>query len=171
MKALELLGQRFGKLVVMERVPKNSRYKWLCCCDCGRQTVVEGSRLRKNPTKSCGCWRTEYKTTHNQSGKNISAEYRAWGGMLTRCSLSFEGFLDYRGRGIVVCDRWRGGDGFQNFFADMGKRPSSLHSLDRIDVDGNYEPLNCRWATKKEQSRNQRKHIYAWEFAMEGVGV
>ena len=97
---------------------------------------------------------SERATTH---GKSNLSEYNVWHAMTQRCSIeSDKRYPDYGGRGIRVCERWLGEDGINNFLSDMGPRPSPKHSLDRIDVDGNYEPTNCRWATAKEQRANQR---------------
>lgn len=118
---------------------------------------------------------------HSISGRKLwSPEYSAWVGMKHRCNCTTGSrFASYGGRGILVCSRWQGCDGFKNFLADMGKRPSSSYSLDRIDNDGNYEPSNCRWATAGEQSRNRRKVnlfyspfvMWAWEIHEEAVGA
>lgn len=155
---IDLTGKRFGRLSVTSfahaNPPRRQAY-WNALCDCGERVVVHGSRLRLGHTKSCGCRvrdaGAERLFVHGEYG---SAEYRTWRGMLNRCHNTREpGFANYGGRGIVVCHRWR--DSFKNFLADMGRKPSTRHSIDRIDNDGNYEPDNCRWATAKEQSRNQ----------------
>jgi hypothetical protein len=135
---------------------------WLCRCDCGNETTVATSNLtKKQPTKSCGCHRREEignrSRTHGDGSipRGIAREYAAWQQMKNRClNPNDKRFADYGGRGITVCDRWV--NTYENFLADMGRRPSSRHSLDRVDVNGNYEPSNCRWATNREQSRNRR---------------
>lgn len=134
-----------------------------CRCECGKTKTIQLSSLtrRNNPSKSCGCLRDEISTTH---GATNSDEYRAWKAMKNRCyySRNIE-FQHYGGRGIVVCERWI--NSFENFLADMGPRPSKRHSLDRFpNVNGNYEPSNCRWATSSEQHRNRRNnHLIAFD--------
>lgn len=96
-----------------------------------------------------------------KDGLSRTKEYRAWSGMIHRCyHKSYSLFHRYGGRGITVCDRWMGDDGFSNFMKDMGLAPSDKHSLDRERNDGNYEPDNCRWATIEEQNRNRRTNVY-----------
>lgn len=159
----DLKGKKFGRLTVIERVENDkTQSKWKCVCECGIVRFVLGTCLRTGHTKSCGCLAAERsaesKLIHGQaSRKNETAEYRIWIGMTKRCRNERNAaWKNYGGRGIKVCERWLI---FENFFEDMGRRPSDGHSLDRINVDGNYEPSNCRWATSTEQARNTRLNI------------
>jgi hypothetical protein len=161
-----IIGQRFGRLKVIADAPPRlapngvSILRSLCVCDCQKQVVVQNSLLRKGLTKSCGCLRVEVsRATHYVHGHhtigNQTPTYTTWQSMRQRCDdPNCHAFQHYGGRGIVVCDRWKR---FENFLADMGERPSGLE-IDRINNDGNYEPGNCRWATRKEQMRNTRQN-------------
>lgn len=148
----DLTGMRFGRLTVIAAAGIKSRQRqWRCVCDCGGTKVVAGSSLKSGCTKSCGCLNSETarkaRTSHGMFG---APEYNSWAAMIQRCTNEKEKrFADYGGRGIKVCARWL--ESFENFYADMGERPEGM-TLDRKENDGNYEPSNCRWATKLEQS-------------------
>lgn len=102
---------------------------------------------------------TEMGVRHGETGPNVTTEYKAWASMINRCTTkqrNTSGYKHYVLRGIKVCDRWLGEEGYSNFLADMGRKPTPSHTLDRLDSNGNYEPGNCRWATMKEQGENKR---------------
>lgn len=168
-KRSDLNGKRFGRLTVIRYeyfVSKNGKKRlgWLCVCDCGKQTHPPTAYLLNKKTESCGCQAREKivakAKTHGMEG---TPEYRAWRGMIRRCTYIKEARYDaYGGRGIKTCDEWR--NSFSAFYAFMGNRPSKNHSVDRINVNGNYEPGNVRWATTKEQGRNKRSNVWLSAF-------
>lgn len=156
-KTIDLTGRKFDRWEVIRKsdVRIDNRVAWICKCDCGEEKVVISTNLTRGLTKSCGCIRIEKQIKHGHNTKErVSSEYNSWHSMKQRCeNPNDDRFQDYGGRGIKVCDRWRF---FDNFLADMGEKPSPSHSIDRIDVNGDYEPSNCKWATPKEQQRNTR---------------
>jgi len=157
---LRIKGKKFGRLIVLRETGiQKGRTKWLCKCDCGRTKEIMGRNLSSGRSRSCGyCNRVSGKKNkrHGETiGGKPTAEYRTWCSMRSRCrNPKTPGYAYYGGRGISVCERWNGS--FENFLEDMGRRPTSEHSIDRINVNGNYEPVNCRWATKSEQTKNRR---------------
>ncbi|SRR5712692_3780549 len=164
-KTIDLTGQKIGRLTVVSKVGKIGlgRTKWLCRCDCGKEKVIFAVNLIHHRTFSCGCLHSENQkyifTTHGHSGNGmISKEYLAWRSIKDRCyNINNPQYKDWGGRGIRVCSRWL--ESFQNFFDDMGLKPTPKHSIDRWpNNDGNYEPGNCRWATIPEQNRGRRSN-------------
>lgn len=165
-RPIDLTGQKFGRLTVIERadgyIGRNGkpRRRWLCECDCGERTLATTQDLRKGDKKSCGCLKRELSvsmnTKHGDKGKRL---YRIWIAMKRRCANP--GNTDYHrygGRGVSVCDSWRTDyKAFRTWALENGYNDSL--TIDRIDVDGNYEPNNCRWVTMKMQSNNRSSNV------------
>lgn len=151
----DVIGKRFGRLIVLDDYKDKKGYRRLSCiCDCGNQCIKRYSHVISGSTSSCGCKVFENKASVTH-GLRWSGEYSIWQNMKNRClNPNVPCFERYGGRGIKVSDRWM--HSFQNFYDDMGPRPSPNHSIERINNEGNYEPGNCRWATNLEQSKNKR---------------
>lgn len=163
--AKDLTGQKFGRLTVLERTENyrapngTSGAMWLCQCDCGNVLKVRAPDLKSGHTRSCGCLHRDNKPnlTHGLSRTRLS---NIWHNMKQRClNPSNPGYSGYGGRGIILCDEWK--EDFKPFYDwAMANGYDDKLSLDRIDVNGNYEPSNCRWATQKEQCNNTRINRY-----------
>jgi hypothetical protein len=156
---INLVGQRFGRLLVIERAENSPRgdSRWRCRCDCGNESFPWGKSLIAKTTSSCGC-RKGYGGSWKSHGMSGTRVYRAWQAMKKRITsrTNKRHIRDYQQRGITICPQWF--RSFEAFYTDLGDPPSPAHSLDRIDNDGNYEPGNVRWATRSEQQHNKRKY-------------
>jgi hypothetical protein len=174
MKLIDRTGDRYERLVVLEKSP--TPRMWLCRCDCGTELLVTGPNLASGNTRSCGCllreWskhlggnpeyvarRAEKAVHHGQKRRGkASPEYKTWLGMKARCyTPSNKDYPNWGGRGIAVCDRWR--NDFPSFLADMGTKPTPAHTIDRLKSDEDYGPDNCRWATLEEQGGENRRGL------------
>ena len=160
-------GEQYGYLTVLARTEnaKNGHSRWICKCRCGKETVVLSYHLKSGKIKSCGCWwqerKHEYRKTHGHSNDRI---YNIWLAMKNRCyAKSFYRFSDYGGRGIKVCEEWKNNfEAFYNWAMKNGYADNL--TIDRIDVNGNYEPSNCRWVTMEVQNLNKRNsHLITYK--------
>lgn len=156
MKPIDLVDKKFGRWTVLKTAGGTSKHpKVFCRCDCGTEKVVYCGNLTRTLSVSCGCYARERATTHHLS---TTPEYDAWINMKARClKPSCKQYADYGGRGIKICKRWE--NSFENFYADMGPRPSKKHSLGRKNNDKGYSPSNCRWETWSEQVHNKRSTV------------
>ncbi len=159
---INLIEKRFERLIVIEQASnsKNGRVRWLCQCDCGKETIVLGYNLKSGSTKSCGCLLKEGNNTkHGHSKKQKTSKiYRIWDSMIQRCTNSNNiGYKNYGGREIIVCDRWK--NSFENFLKDMPNWKPGL-TLERNKNELGYFKDNCEWATYTKQARNRRNNLY-----------
>lgn len=158
---IDLTGQKFGRLTVIKKVgcSKNKSILWLCKCDCGNEVVVTSNNLRTGNSTSCGCFAREIRkkrcTIHGFRNARI---YNIWRAMKQRCyNKNSKNYKNYGGRGIIVCNQWL--KDFKSFYDwSMQNGYSDNLSIDRINVNGNYEPNNCRWITLQEQNNNRRSN-------------
>lgn len=170
-KFIDRTGQRFGHLVVLERVQAGpatggKRVVWRCRCDCGSEASVTGHELACGDTTSCGCVRrakiASLSRSHGHTaGNSISGAYRSWQAAKSRCENPRNAkFATYGGAGISMAPEWS--QSFEAFYAEMGDRPPGM-SIDRLDQTKGYEPNNCQWATAAEQSKNTgRTKLHRW---------
>ena len=156
MKHINETGNKHGRLTVLYKIPSRDKSSswWHCKCECGKETETSGNSLRGGHTRSCGCLVYENKPNLIHGKANKSRTYRTWKEMRQRCrNPHATQYKWYGGKGVCICERW---NDYTAFLADMGDRPEN-QTLDRINPYGNYEPINCRWATRKQQAQNTRK--------------
>ena len=181
-RSIDMTGQRFGRWTVVRRaeLPPNTKTRkarWVVVCDCGNESIATREALLSGDTQSCGClagYVRSYQSEQaqrareqerkanrkrQQHGMTETSEYNIWCLIKARCTNPRNhAYSRYGGRGITMCERWL--HSFENFYADMGPRPSPRHSIDRIDNDLGYSPENCRWATSRDQGYNTRKTTF-----------
>jgi len=160
-KIINLVGKIFTRLTVISEDGKNSSNKimWKCICDCGKTLKVAGNALKSGNTKSCGCLNNENRLTNNlKHGMSKTKLYKSWSDMKSRClNKKNKSYDRYGKRGISICDEWLNFDEFMKWALSNGH--NELLEIERKNNDGNYEPSNCKWATRKEQNNNTSKSI------------
>lgn len=160
-QAIDMTASRYGSITALSATGRASSgdRKWLFACDCGNKFEANGYYARSGKIASCpSCSAERIRIASVKHGLTNTPEFEVWTGMHTRCyNANSKDFKDYGLRGIAICERWR--LSFEDFLSDMGSRPSPLHSIDRKDNDGDYEPNNCYWATQKEQANNKRNNV------------
>lgn len=158
-----LTGMRFGYLKVLHRAGHRGKFAaWLCRCDCGVEKIVGGNHLRRGKIRSCNTnghrWKSPQTRLHGGLTVQFASEYRSWVSMRSRCfDPKNKKYPIYGGRGITVCERWFS---FNSFMYDMGRKPDPKFTIERDNVNGNYEPGNCRWISRQDQGRNKRNSVF-----------
>lgn len=169
LNVIDYIGKKYNRLTIVSSEPnKNGHTMCKSVCECGEYKICRLSAILANNTLSCGCLNTETRKALCKShiipgvkdeNGNTSTEYRTYQHMKGRCyNPKNAKYKNYGARGIIICDRWL--SSFQSFLADMGKKPSQYHSIERIDVNGHYEPGNCIWATKEVQNGNKTNSVH-----------
>jgi hypothetical protein len=150
-------GQRFGLLTVISRAHNAGGYAmWNCRCDCGAEIIVGGNRLRQGRKNRCSS--KVHRIRKPSVTVEYKSEYQSWLSMRERCNnTKHKKYKVYGGRGITICERW---NDFKSFLMDMGRKPDPKFTIERDDVNGNYEPANCRWIDRKDQGRNKRNSVF-----------